>query len=59
MAGQMMMGPQTPPQLDPEKQKIVDEKAKAVVEILKGMVVSEIGLVFNEANKIVMTETKV
>ncbi len=59
MPGQMMMGPPTQPQLDVAKQKIVDEKAKAIIEILKGVPIADVGLVFNETHKMILNETKV
>lgn len=54
-----MMGPPTKPQMDIAKQKIVTEKAKAVIKVLKGMPVADVGLVFNEAHQTIMSDTKV
>ena len=59
MPGPVMMGPPTRPQMDSAKQKIVTEKAKAIIEILKGMPVADVGLVFNEAHQIILSETKI
>ena len=54
-----MVGPPTQPQLDVAKQKIITETAKKVVAVLKGMPIADVGLVFNEAHKMVMNDTKV
>lgn len=47
MPGPMMM-PQQQPQLSVEKQKIVNEYAKKVMETLKGLEIGDMQFVFRE-----------
>jgi len=59
MPGPIMMGPPTKPQLDAAKQKIVKEKAEAIVKVLKGVPIADVGPIFNEATQTIMNKTKV
>ena len=59
MPGPIMMGPPTQPQMNVAKQKIVKEKAEAIVKVLKGVPIADVGLIFNEAHQTIMNKTKV